>query len=163
MMWVELAIYIVIIVSLIHFSQYFLWLIFGLFAYRFWSLMLPYQALSKVIHFEKMSHYTITIVILAIVTYTLVMLCTQSIPFLRYVFLLTMAVYTLRVYSVSDVMFFKDYFVSHGMWSSEYWVNAVKNIFSISKNPNGILGIFKSIGQSIVNGLNSFAHYIKAL
>ena len=163
MFWVELAIYIVLIVSLIHFSQYFLWLIFGLFAYRFWSLLLPFETLSKITLFEKHIYYMILIIILAAITYAIVMWCTISVPFLRYVLLGIIALYTLRVYSISDVMFFKDWFVSHGMWDVNYWKDAVKNIFKISENPDGILGIFKSIGQKIMDTIGAFANYIKSL
>lgn len=163
MFWVELAIYIVIITSLIYFSQFFLWIVFGLFSYRFWTVVLPYETFSKIIPFDKMSHYTIAILILAAITYFGVMLCTQSIPFLKYVFLLVMALYTLREHSISDVMFFKDYLEGKGMWNIQYWIDAVKNIFTISENPDGVLGIFKAIGEKILGTINAFANYIKGL
>lgn len=163
MFWVELAIYIFIIVSLIHFSQYFLWLIFGLFTYRFWTLLLPFETVTKLIPIEKTMYYTILIIIITVITYFIVMWATESVPFLRYVFLCVIALYTLRKYDIADVMFFKDVLEAHGMWDVEYWKNAVKNIFNISENPDGILGIFKSIGQKIMDIIGAFANYIKSL
>lgn len=163
MFWVELAIYIVIISSLIHFSRPFLWIVFALFAYRFWTLILPYKTFSKIIPFDKTSHYVIALILLTAIIYFLVMWCARSLPIVQYALLIVMALYTLREYSISDVLFFKDFLVSKGMWDISYWVNAVKDIFKISEHPDGILGIFKEIGEKIMNALGTFADYLKKI
>ncbi|PGK51558.1 hypothetical protein CN918_27590 [Priestia megaterium] len=163
MFWVELAIYLFIITSLIYFSEYFLWIIFALFTYRVWLQLLPYHTFIKIIPFEKMSHYYIAIIVLALITYFLIMFFTQSLPLIKYVFLLIMAVYTLRTYSISDVVLFRDYFEASGMWNMDYWKEQVKTMFDVSKNPDGILGIFKKVGDAVLNVFTSFANYIKGL
>ena len=68
-----------------------------------------------------MRDYYILIVIVSIITYVLVLLATKDIPILRYVFLLVMAIYTIRIHDIADILIFKDLFEAAGVWDLAYW------------------------------------------
>lgn len=129
----EIAAYIFFIVLIDFVSPRILWLVFLLFCYRFWEAILTYEFLSNYIDFANMRDYYIALVIVAVASYFLIMLATHNVPYLRYIFLLVMVLYTIKVhkFELSNIILFKDYLEAKGMWDIQYWINQFKDLLKL--------------------------------
>ena len=128
----QIVMFILIGVAAITITPKILWLVFFLFCYRFWEAVLPYHWLSKHISFSSERDYYVTLILLASVVYGLIMVVTRNQMVLQYALLGVMVLYTLKEVSLSDVLFFKDYFEAKGMWSISYWTDEGKKLLSFS-------------------------------
>lgn len=157
----EVAAYIFFIVFVLVVATKVLWLVFFLFNFRVWESILTYEYLSKFIDFTVPRDYYILIIIISIVTYALVLLATQGIPVLRYILLLVMVLYTIRIYDIADILLFKDHLEASGVWNLSYWKEQGKELISFSSDDAE--GIFQSLWNKFWGGINRFFDYIKGL
>lgn len=132
MLLLEIAAYIMFTVFIMIVASRILWLVFFLFCFRIWETLVTYELLSTYMQITNVRDYFILLLILSAATYFLVMLVTKDIPFLRYVFLLVMVIYTLRMHEITDILFFKDYLEAAGLWDLEFWKAQWKQLLSFS-------------------------------
>lgn len=132
MLLLEIAAYIMFTVFIMIVASRVLWLVFFLFCFRIWEALVSFELLSTYMEITNVRDYFILILILSAATYFLVMIVTKDIAFLRYVFLLVMVIYTLRVHEITDILFFKDYLEAAGLWDLEFWKNQWKQLLSFS-------------------------------
>lgn len=160
MILVQIAAYVLFITGIIVIASNALWIVFFIFSFRFWEIIVSKAWLAEHLHVTSSVDYRIIIAILAALTYAAVHTACMTIasPTLKYIFLIVMALFVFRKYDFHDIFFLKDYFQSKGMWSLDYWVGEVKNVFSLKENT--IIGIFKSIGQNIVDFVERLWGYV---
>jgi hypothetical protein len=151
MILVQIAAYILIITAIVVIASHALWLVFFLFAFRFWEAVISKAWMAEHLHVVSAVDYRIIILIIAAITYFAVHIATNQLGagLLKYIFLLVMALYVFRHYTFEDIFFLKDYLTSKGMWSMDYWITQGKNVFSMKENT--IVEVFKSIGQNIAD------------
>ena len=155
----QIAMYLFFIAFVLAVATKVLWLVFFLFNFRVWESILTYEFLSRYIEFSHMRDYYILIVIVSIITYVLVLLATKDIPILRYVFLLVMAIYTIRIHDIADILIFKDVFEAAGVWDLAYWEKQIDDLlhFSVEDFQHKIGGMW----ESFWGGIKHFFGYIR--
>lgn len=160
MILVQIAAYILFITAIIIIASQALWIVFFIFSFRFWSLVISKEWMAEHLNVMSSVDYRIIIAILAAITYAAVHIACRTItsPILKYIFLVIMALFVFRHYSFNDIFFLKDYFSSKGMWSLDYWITQVKNLFSLKENT--IVGIFKSVGTNIADVVQRLWGYV---
>ena len=160
MILVQIAAYILFITAIIVIASHALWIVFFIFSFRFWEIIVSKAWMAEHLHVVSDTDYRIIIAILAAITYGAVHVAcmTTSTPILKYIFLIVMGLFVFRAYSFHDIFFFKDYFESKGMWSLDYWVGQVKNVFSMKENT--IIEVFKSVGKGIVDFVERLWGYV---
>jgi hypothetical protein len=158
---IEIASYIFFFVFIMFVTPKAMWLIFFLFCFRFWESLLSWEFLSSHISFAVQRDYYIFIVILTIVTYFLVMLFTRGIPILRYVLLVVLVIYTIRIYNISDILVFKDHLESLGLLDLSYWKGQLDEMLSFSIED--FQNIFIGIGDKILSIVERFVGYVKGI
>lgn len=160
MLLAEIAIYIFLFVLILYLSYRVMWVVFFLFAFRFWDMILnkfSFEALETLTPKQRF----MLLVILAFVTYLSVVLTTMKIPMLRYIFLAILIIAAIRVYSLTDILFFKDYLEASGMWSMDYWINQVKKVFSLK--PEQIIGMFEKVFSVFVEFFVKMVNAIRGI
>lgn len=157
----EIALFIFIITMILFLSTRVLWLFFLLFCYRFWESILSFKTLAKILPIETMKSYHITLFIIAIITYCFVLLSARAVPSLQYILLVVIAIWVLREYNISDVLFFKDYLEDKGMWSIAYWIHQVKELFTIS--PDKAQGVLDKVWKTVIDFFQNVLKFIKAI
>ena len=158
---VVIAAYILFITVILIFSTRILWLLFLLFCYRFWEMFLPLDKISQFIQLTHDWHYHLMLWILAAITYFCVYFLTMEMQFIRYIVLLIIAFFVIRHYEITDIFFFKDYLDAHGMWSLDYWVNQVKEIFTSSSEEKESL--FGKVWEDVKGAVRAIFGYGKEL
>lgn len=158
---IEVAIYLFFIVFMMIIATKALWIIFFLFCFRFWESILTYEFLSTYIDFAVQRDYYICIILVTAITYFLVILSTRGIPLLRYLLLLVMMIYTIRIYEIADILVFKDHLVAMGVWDWGYWKGQLLEILSFSIED--FISIISSIWEKIWSVCTRFIGYIKNL
>ncbi|MGF7535632.1 hypothetical protein AAGG74_18420 [Bacillus mexicanus] len=128
-----IAAYVIAILAVLLLSVKFLWLFFILFAYRTYSSFISFEWFKK-IGIENHFIYFIIILVLSIVTYLLVLRLTVDLIWIRYVLLALMAIWVFKNYQITDILFFKDFFQSKGMWNIDFWTNQMKQIFGTDRD-----------------------------
>lgn len=155
----QIAMYLFFIIFILIVATKVLWLVFFLFNFRVWESVLTYDFLSQYIQFSHVRDYYILIVIISAVTYGLVLLATKDVPILRYIFLVVMAIYTIRIHDIADILIFKDLLEAAGWWDLNYWKDQFSELlhFSIDDFQAKIADIWNSFW----GGLTRFFGYIK--
>lgn len=143
-----IAAYIIAILAILLLSVKFLWLFFILFAYRTYSSFITFEWFQK-IGIENHFIYFIIILVLAIVTYLLVLRLTMDLIWIRYILLGLMAIWVFKNYQISDILFFKDYLQSKGMWDLNFWSDQFKQIFSTDRD--GYASLFADAFDNVFN------------
>lgn len=157
----ELAMYLFFIVFMMIIATKALWIIFFLFCFRFWESILTYEFLSGYIDFAVQRDYYICIVILTVISYFMVVLSTHGIPLLRYLLLLVMMIYTVRIYEIADIMVFKDHLVAIGVWDWDYWKTQIKEMLSFSVED--FQNIIANLWNKVWNVCERLIGYIKGI
>lgn len=160
MVLAEIAVYIFVFVFILYLSYRALWVVFFLFAFRFWDMILNKYALETFSTLTTGQKFLL-LLILALITYLSVILTTLKMPLLRYVFLTVLIVAAIRVYSLSDILFFKDYLAEQGMWDFDYWINQVKKTFTLS--PTQIIGLFEKVIGTFVDFFMKMVEVIRSV
>lgn len=155
----QIAMYLFFIAFVLAIATKVLWLVFFLFNFRVWESILTYDFLSQYIQFGQMRDYYIIIIIISVITYVLVLLATKDVPVLRYIFLLVMAIYTIRMHDIADIVLFKDLFEQAGLWDFGYWKGQFNELihFSVEDFQTKITEIW----QKFWNGLQGFFGYVE--
>lgn len=156
----QAALYIFAFTFIMYMAYRVLWLVFFLFAFRFWEMILNHFSGDWLLTLTSLEKFFL-LVIVSFITYLAVYLTTMKMPIVRYLFLAVLVVAAIRVYSVQDILFFKDYFVNNGMWSMDYWIKTIKDLFSIS--PQQVLGLIDNIINVLVSFFSKMFELIRGM
>lgn len=160
MLLIEIALYIFLFTFIIFISARVLWIVFFLFCYRFWEIIFNTHFedfISNLTNLEKFFF----LFLVALLTYLIIHFSTMKFIVLRYIFLIALMLYTLRMYSFSDILFFKDYFVEKGWWDLNFWFEQIRKSFTLS--PEEIMNVFNKILNNIVNFFVKIIDFVRSL
>jgi hypothetical protein len=153
----KIAIYIFVFTFVLFLAYRALWLIFFLFNFRFWEMIMTKIAPGFLHTLSPLQSFML-FAILAFITYLSIFFTTMKMPLIRYIFLAVMFIAAIRVYNISDILFFKDYFQKSGMWSLDFWIKQIRAVFTLNS------GQMLNMGQGVIqNFVDFFVKIVKAV
>lgn len=160
MVLAQAAIYVFLLVFTMYLAYRALWVVFFLFNFRFWQTVLV-KILPEFMNSLTAGEEFLLLTIVSIISYTALLLTTLKIPIIRYIMLVILFVAAIRVYSLQDILFMKDFLSEKGMWDWDYWINQLRSIFSF--NTEEIIGMFNGILDTFVGFFEKMTEFIRGL
>lgn len=160
MVLAQAAIYVFLLVLTMYLAYRALWVVFFLFNFRFWQMIFD-KIMPEFMGSLSTGEEFLLLTIVSIVSYTALLLTTLKIPIIRYILLVILFVAAIRVYSLQDVLFMKDFLTEKGMWDLDYWINQLRAIFSF--NTEEIIGMFSGILDTFVGFFVKIVEFIRGL
>ncbi|MFP3725739.1 hypothetical protein U8V72_11110 [Priestia filamentosa] len=157
MVLVKIALYIFIFTLIMYLAYRALWLIFFLFNFRFWEIVIE----KYFPHFAgnlQPFHKIMLLTFIAFISYLFLYTLTMKMPIIRYILLAVLFVVAIREYSITDILFFKDYLKNNGMWGMDYWYEQIRKLFSLKEGD-----IITSFNEVLDNFVNFFLNIVKEI
>ena len=148
MILAQVGIYIFLLVFTLYLAYRALWIVFFLFNFRFWQLIMEKFANDFLVSLTPLQQFLL-LALISLLSYTALFFLTIRMPFIRYILLVVLFIAAIRVYSISDILFFKDYFIESGLGDLEFWKKQLKELFSFESGE--IVNMFDGILQSLVD------------
>lgn len=148
MVLAQIGIYIFFLVFTLYLAYRALWIVFFLFNFRFWQLIMESFAGDFFSSLTPLQQF-LMLLIISIISYTALFFATIRMPLIRYLLLAVLFVAAIRVYSVADILFFKDYLDASGLWGFDSWKKQLTELFSFESGE--IAGMFDNAVQVFVD------------
>jgi hypothetical protein len=157
MVLAQIAIYVFLLVFTLYLAYRAVWIIFFLFNFRFWQMIFEKFSPDFISSLTSGEEFLL-LTFVSIVSYTTLFFTTIRMPIIRYILLAVLFVAAIRVYSLQDILFFKDYLSNNGQWDLDYWIEQLKDVFTFDAKEiigmfNGILDTFVGFFSKIIAAL----------